>query len=209
MNRSNILTRDELIEVVADARTTGKRIVLANGSMTSNSGGEGEIRKNIVKAGLVDCMVALPTQLFYNTQIPACLWFLARDRKNHKFRDRSKEILLIDARKLGYMVNRTNRAFDDKDIKKIATTYHSWRNRKGKYKNIKGFCKSAHIAEIEENEFVMTPGRYVGNEDLVEDTSSFEDTIRDLSVNLTEQFNVSRKLERRIKKNLSKLGIEL
>src|SRR5690606_38835067 len=144
-------------------------IVLANGSMTSNSGGEGEIRKNIIKAGLVDCMVALPTQLFYNTQIPACLWFLARDRKNHKFRDRSKEILFIDARKLGYMVGRTNREFSDDDIKKIADTYHVWRNKKAKYQDVKGFCKSATQQEVEENAFVLSPGRYVGNPEEIDD----------------------------------------
>ena len=109
-------------------------IVLANGSMNSNTGGEGEIRKNMIEAGLVDCMVALPAQLFYNTMIPACLWFLARNKTNHKFRDRSNEILFIDARKLGTMINRRNKEFTDEDIALIAGTYHAWRNKGGEYR---------------------------------------------------------------------------
>ena len=120
-------------------------IVLANGSMNSNSGGEGEIRKNMIEDGLVDCMVALPSQLFYNTMIPACLWFLARDRTNHKFRNRSNEILFIDARKLGMMINRRNKEFTDEDIAKIAGTYHAWRGEGGIYEDQPGFCKAATL----------------------------------------------------------------
>jgi type I restriction enzyme M protein len=115
-------------------------IVLANGSMTSNSGGENEIRKNMILDGVVDCMVALPPQLFFNTQIPACLWFLARNRTNGKFRNRKEEILFIDARKSGALVTRKNKVFTDEDISKISEVYHNWRSKDGKYEDIQGFC---------------------------------------------------------------------
>jgi type I restriction enzyme M protein len=144
-------------------------IVLANGSMNSNTGGEGDIRKNMIEAGLIDCMVALPSQLFYNTMIPACLWFLARNKANHKFRARSKEILFIDARKLGTMINRRNRELTDADIALIAATYHSWRNKSGGYEDRAGFCKSATIDEVRNNSHVLMPGRYVGTEEEADD----------------------------------------
>jgi len=184
-------------------------IVLANGSMTSNAGTENEIRKKMIEEGVVDCMVALPTQLFFNTQIPACLWFLARDRKNHKFRDRRNEILFIDARKIGHMTSRKNKAFSDKDISKISETYHSWRNKKGKYEDVQGFCKAATIKEVEANNFVLTPGRYVGTEDVEEDGVSFDDKVSAITVELKEQFEQSNELQKRIKTNLGKIGIEL
>ncbi|MBL7864486.1 MAG: SAM-dependent DNA methyltransferase [Cyclobacteriaceae bacterium] len=184
-------------------------IVLANGSMTTNTGSEGEIRKQIIKAGLVDCMVALPTQLFYNTQIPACLWFLARDRKNHKFRDRSNEILFIDARKLGTMVSRKNKAFTDKDIKQIADAYHKWRTKKARYEDIQGFCKSATISEVEANNFVLTPGRYVGTEEVEDDEVSFDQKVATISKKLKAHFEKSNELQKRIKTNLKKVGIDL
>ncbi len=139
-------------------------IVLANGSMNSNSGGEGEIRKNMIEAGLIDCMVALPAQLFYNTMIPACLWFPARNRANGKFRNRSGEILFIDARKLGAMINRCNKEFSDDDVALISDTYHSWRNMDGQYEDKPGFCKSATLEEVRKNNHVLMPGRYVGTE---------------------------------------------
>src|SRR5690606_29008511 len=115
-------------------------IVLANGSMTTNSGNEGEIRKKLIQEGLVDCMVALPTQLFYNTQIPACLWFLSRNRKNHKFRDRIKDILFIDDRNLSKMVSKKNRVLEEADIARISETYHGWRNPVETHEDIAGFC---------------------------------------------------------------------
>ncbi|MEP6794923.1 MAG: class I SAM-dependent DNA methyltransferase [Saprospiraceae bacterium] len=184
-------------------------IVLANGSMTTNAGNENEIRKQFITEGLVDCMVALPTQLFYNTQIPACLWFLSRDRKNHKFRNRSNEILFIDARKIGTMTSRKNKAFSDEDITKISDVYHHWRTKKGKYEDIQGFCKSATLREVEANNFVLTPGRYVGTEEVEDDGVSFEEKVVVISENLKAHFEKSLELQNKIKFNLKKVGIEI
>jgi type I restriction enzyme M protein len=135
--------------------------VLANGSMSSNQSGEGEIRKNLIEADIVDCMVALPGQLFYSTQIPACLWFLARDRKNGKFRDRRGQVLFIDARKLGPLVDRTHRELTNEDISRVSSTYHAWRGEKeaGEYADVPGFCKSAPLDEMRKHGHVLTPGR--------------------------------------------------
>ena len=184
-------------------------IVLANGSMTTNAGNEGEIRKKFITEGLVDCMVALPSQLFYNTQIPACLWFLARDRKNHKFRDRSGEILFMDARKMGTMISRKNRELTDEDIKKIAGTYHAWRNKDSHYEDVPGFCKSATISEVETNNYVLTPGRYVGTEEVEDDGVPFEEKVERITAELRLQFAQSNELQTRIQENLAKIGIDL
>jgi type I restriction enzyme M protein len=184
-------------------------IVLANGSMTTNTGNEGEIRKQLIKEGLVDCMVALPTQLFYNTQIPACLWFLARNRKNHKFRDRSNEILFIDARNLGSMVSRKNKVLTDTDIEKITQAYHSWRNKGGNYTDIQGFCKAATLDEVEANNFVLTPGRYVGTEEVEDDGVSFDEKVATITGNLKQHFEKSIELQDQIKINLKKIGIRI
>ena len=147
--------------------------VLANGSMSSNTSGEGEIRKNIVEADLVDCMIALPPQLFYNTMIPACLWFVARDKKNHKFKDRRGEYLFIDARKMGAMIDRRHRELTDEDINKIASVYHAWRGEGGKYEDVPGFCKVVKLEDIRKHEYILTPGRYVGAEEVEEDDEAF------------------------------------
>ena len=184
-------------------------IVLANGSMTTNSGNEGEIRKKLIQEGVVDCMVALPTQLFYNTQIPACLWFLARNRTNHKFRDRSNEILFIDARNLGQMISRKNKMFGEEDLAKVTETYHAWRNLGGNYEDISGFCKAATLEEVEANNFVLTPGRYVGAEDIEDDGISFDEKIATVTDTLREQFSKSIELQERIKVNLGKVGINI
>lgn len=184
-------------------------IVLANGSMTTNAGSEGEIRKQLITEGLVDCMVALPTQLFFNTQIPACLWFLARNRTNHKFRNRAGEILFIDARKIGSLISRKNKAFNDEDIKKIADVYHNWRNIDGSYEDVQGFCKSATLAEVEANNFVLTPGRYVGTEEAEDDGISYDEKVTEISQNLKGYFEKSTALQERIKINLAKVGIEI
>jgi len=182
--------------------------VLANGSMSSNSSGEGEIRRKIIEADLVDCMMALPGQLFYTTQIPVCLWFLARDKKNGKFKDRRGKTLFIDARKMGYMMDRTHRDFSDEEIARIAKAYHSWRGEKdaGKYKDVPGFCKSAFTEEIAEHGFVLTPGRYVGAEDVEDDGEPFDEKMKRLTATLGEQFAESARLEKEIKKNLKGLG---
>jgi len=182
--------------------------VLANGSMSSNTGGEGTIRKNIIEDDIVDCMIALPSQLFYNTMIPACLWFIARNKGDNKFRDRRGEILFIDARKMGDMVDRRHRELTDEDIKKIADTYHAWRGEGGMYEDIPGFCKSATLGEIEKHSFILTPGRYVGIEEEEEDTEPFEEKMERLTSELAEQFEKSKELEEEIKKNLEGLGYE-
>jgi len=183
-------------------------IVLANGSMNSNTGNEGEIRKAMIEAGLIDCMVALPAQLFYNTMIPACLWFLSRNKKNSKFRDRSNEILFIDARKLGTMVNRRNKELSGEDIEKIASTYHSWRNLKGKYEDVAGFCKAATMEEVKENNYVLMPGRYVGAEEVEDDGILFSDKIAALTTRLAEQLSKGHTLEAEIRENLKSIGYE-
>lgn len=177
--------------------------------MTTNAGSEGEIRKQLITEGLVDCMVALPTQLFFNTQIPACLWFLARNRTNHKFRNRAGEILFIDARKIGSLISRKNKAFNDDDIKQIADVYHNWRNIDGSYEDVQGFCKSATLAEVEANNFVLTPGRYVGTEEAEDDGISYDEKVAEISQNLKGYFEKSTALHERIKINLAKVGIEI
>ncbi len=183
--------------------------VLANGSLSSNTSGEGEIRKNLIKAGLVDCIVALPPQLFYTTQIPACLWFVSRDRYDHKFRNRHDEILFIDARKMGTMVSRKNIELTDEDVQKISGVYHAWRTIKGKYADVKGFCKVAKIAEVEKSGYVLTPGRYVGSDYVEEDDEVFEEKMGRLTKEISEQFKQSKGLEERIKKNLKSIGFEI
>ena len=182
--------------------------VLANGSMSSNQSGEGEIRRAIIEADLVDCMVALPGQLFYNTQIPACLWFLARDRKNGRFRDRRGETLFIDARKMGDLYDRVHRELTVEDIAKIAETYHAWRGDSGagKYEDVAGFCKNAKIEEIRKNSHVLTPGRYVGVEAQEDDGEPFELKMNRLVAQLHEQQTEARKLDELILKNLEELG---
>ncbi|MGB3588461.1 MAG: N-6 DNA methylase, partial [Tunicatimonas sp.] len=184
-------------------------IVLANGSMTTNSGNESEIRKKLIFEGIIDCMVALPTQLFYNTQIPACLWFLARNRRNHQFRNRSEEILFIDARKMGHMISRKNRELEDEDIIRISEVYHQWRNKDGQYEDVQGFCKSATLEEVAKNNYVLTPGRYVGIEEAEDDGVSYEEKVAELSAELSEQFAKSHQLQERIRVNLAKVGIEI
>ena len=180
--------------------------VLSNGSLSSNTSGEGEIRKALVMQDLVDCIVMLPTQLFYNTGIPACLWFLSRYKNGNKNRDRKGEVLFIDASELGYMVNRSSRAFTETEIKRIADTYHEWKKSGGSYGDIKGFCKSASLVDIEKHNFVLTPGRYVGIPDEVEDDVSFEDRMSVLTMTLGEQMREGRLLDEEIKKQLAKVG---
>jgi type I restriction enzyme M protein len=182
--------------------------VLANGSMSSNQSGEGEIRRRIVEADLVDCMVALPGQLFYTTQIPACLWFLSKDKGNGKFRDRRGEVLFIDARKLGTLVDRVHRELTDEEISQIARTYHAWRCEPGagEYEDVPGFCKSATLEEITDQGYVLTPGRYVGAEEMEDDGEPFEEKISRMTAELEAQFKEGARLEAEIKGNLRGLG---
>ncbi len=182
--------------------------VLANGSMSTNQSGEGEIRRNIVEADLVDCMVALPGQLFYSTQIPVCLWFLARDKRNGRFRDRRGETLFIDARSLGTMVDRTHRELTDADVARVAGAYHAWRGDPdaGDYADEPGFSKSATLDEIRSHGHVLTPGRYVGAAAADEDDEPFDTKMRRLTSTLREQQAEAARLDALIAANLQELG---
>jgi type I restriction enzyme M protein len=177
--------------------------VLANGSLSSNTSGEGEIRQRLVEEDLVECIVALPKQLFYNTGIPACLWFLRREKSNH-----SKEVLFIDASEMGFMKDRVHRDLAEEDIDTITDTYHNWRKGNG-YEDIKGYCKSATIEEIQKHKHVLTPGRYVGIPDEEDDGIPFEDKMADLSATLKEQMEKEAQLNQEIKDQLSNIGVNL
>ncbi len=179
-------------------------IVLANGSMSTSTTAEAIIRQAMVDADLVDCMVALPPQLFFNTQIPACLWFLNRAKPDH----RQGQTLFIDARNMGSMVDRTRRELDEEDLLTIATTYREWRTPEGDYEDQAGFCKSATIEDIVGHNYVLTPGRYVGAPDMDEDDEPFEEKMARLTATLNEQFAESARLEAIIRQNLSKLGYD-
>ncbi len=180
--------------------------VLAKGSLTSKTNGEGETRKNIIEAGLLDCIVNLPAKLFLNTQIPACLWFLSRDKANGGFRNRKNEVLFIDARNLGYLLNRRTRDFTQDDVDKITETYHHWRNKSDKYEDIPGFCKSVTLSEIREKDYVLTPGRYIGlPED--EDDFNFPERFAKLKAELEEQMKEEVRLNEVIIKNLTKIKL--
>ena len=182
--------------------------VLANGSMSSNTSGEGDIRKSIIEADLVDCMIALPGQLFYGTQIPACLWFLARNKGNGRFRSRKGETLFIDARKMGHLIDRTHRELSDEEIERITYTYHAWRGETdaGEYEDVPGFCKSATTDEITSHGHVLTPGRYVGAEVIEDDGEPFEEKMKRLFFELEAQFEESARLEATIRDNLRSVG---
>lgn len=182
--------------------------VLANGSMSTSTTSEFEIRKNIIESDLIDCMIAMPGQLFYTTQIPVCLWFVARNRKNGKFRDRRGSILFIDARKMGYLVDRVHRELTDEDISNIAKAYHAWRGEEnaGEYCDIPGFCKSESVDIVKSHNYVLTPGRYVGTEAIEDDSEPFDDKMIRLTDQLGEQFKESANLEKQILKNLEYIG---
>jgi len=181
--------------------------VLANGSLSSNTGREGEIRRCIDEADLVDCIIAMPPQLFYTTPIPVCLWFLARDKGNGSFRDRRGETLFIDARKMGYLVDRTHRDLANEDIERITRAYHAWRGEPdaGDFQEVPGFCKSATVEEIASHSFILTPGRYVGAETVQEDGEPFEEKMVRLTASLEEQFAESDRLEEDIREMLREL----
>ena len=176
-------------------------MVLANGSLSSQSGGEGEIRKNIINADLVECIVAMPTQLFYTTQIPVSLWFLNKQKKQ------SGKTLFIDARKMGTMVSRKLRELTDEDIQKIADAYTAFVD--GTLEDVKGFCAVADIAEIEKQDFILTPGRYVGIEEQEDDGEPFEEKMTRLTSELSELFDKSHELENEIRRKLRAIGYDI
>jgi len=206
---ANFAWLQHILHHLAPRGTAG--VVLANGSMSSQQSGEGDIRKAMIEGDVVDCMVALPGQLFYSTQIPACLWFLARDKSANGHRDRRGEILFIDARKLGHMVDRTRRELSDDDIETIAETYHRWRNRPEtnaaqgleQYADESGFCRSVSLEEVRGHGHVLTPGRYVGAADEEDDGVGFEERIASLRKQLDEHFDAGRRLEAAISRSLS------
>ena len=182
--------------------------VLAKGSLTTQTSGEGEIRQAMIEARLVDCIVNLPAKLFLNTQIPASLWFLSRDKANGKFRNRRDEILFIDAREVGHLINRRTRTFSGEDIARIASTYHNWRNPDGAYEDVPGFCKSATLEEVREKGYVLTPGRYVGLPDEEDDGIPFEEKMNALTAQLAEQFAHEIELQQRIHENLRRIDYD-
>ncbi|HCI71697.1 MAG TPA: DNA methyltransferase, partial [Balneola sp.] len=187
--------------------------VLANGSMSTNASGEGEIRQQMIENDLVDCMIALPGQLFYTTQIPVCLWFMTKNKKEdsvHGYRNREDETLFIDARNMGTMIDRTQKELTDDDIAEITRTYHAWRGEEkdGDYEDIAGYCKSASLEEIKANDYVLTPGRYVGIEEEEDDGIHFEDRMTELTETLKSQMAESEQLDAEIRENLKVLGYE-
>jgi type I restriction enzyme M protein len=190
-------------------------VVLANGSMSSETSTEGQIRKELIENDLVDCMVSLPSQLFYNTQIPACLWFLSRNKEGRKgndlslpLRNRQHEILFIDARELGTMISRKQKELSEKDIAKISDTYHNWRRGDGlssPYQDIAGFCKSANIQDVRKNNYILTPGRYIDFKEVAEDGIVFEEKMESLTLLLQQQMEKANELDEAIKVNLQKI----
>jgi type I restriction enzyme M protein len=197
VGNANYAWIQQFIHHLSPTGTAG--FVMANGSMSTNSSGEGDIRKAIIEADLVDCMIALPGQLFYTTQIPVCLWFLARNKTNGRFRNRKGETLFIDARKLGVLTDRIHRELTDDEIERVAGTYHQWRSKKDSdYEDVAGFCRSATLEEICQHGYVLTPGRYVGAEDVEDDGEPFEEKMARLSSELASQFKKSSTLQSQI-----------
>jgi len=180
--------------------------VLAKGSLTTKTNGEYDIRKSIIDSGLVDCIVNMPPKLFLNTQIPASLWFLSKNKTNGKYRNRMNEILFIDARNMGHLINRRTREFSKEDIEKVAETYHNWRNPDGKYEDVKGFCNSTPIEQVRKLDYVLTPGRYVGLPDN-EDDFDFKERFTKLKLELEEQLKEEEKLNVLITENLGKVKV--
>lgn len=204
-SNANYAWIQHMVSKLAPAGTAG--FVLANGSMSSNTNNEGEIRKNLIEADLVECIVTLPGQLFYSTQIPVCIWFMSKDKSKTGKRDRKNEILFIDARKLGFMADRTHKEFSDLDIQKITQAFHTWRGAiEGEYEDVLGFCKAVTLEEVRNNDYILTPGRYVGLEEVEEDGEPFEEKMMRLTTELAEQFEKSKELEDQIRQALRGIG---
>lgn len=205
VGNANFAWIQHMVSKLAPSGTAG--FVLANGSMSTSTAGELDIRRNLVNADLVECIVTLPGQLFYSTQIPVCLWFVTRNKAAKGQRDRKGEILFLDARKLGYMADRTHKEFSEEDIKKIADTFHAWRGtNEQSFEDIAGFCKAATLDEVRGHEYILTPGRYVGLEDVEEDGEPFEEKMLRLTNQLSEQFTKSKVLEDEIRRALGGIG---
>jgi type I restriction enzyme M protein len=202
INNANFAWVQHFIHHLSPNGTAG--FVLANGSMSSNTSGEGEIRKAIIEDDLVDCMVALPGQLFYSTQIPVCLWFLSRDKNDGKVRDRQGETLFIDARHLGVLFERVHRDLRDSDIAKLAETYHAWKKGEN-YQDVAGFCKSVSLDAIRDKEYILTPGRYIESAEADEDAEPFDQKMARLTKELEEKINESKKLDSAILENIRKI----
>lgn len=200
-NNANYAWISHIISKLSPKGVAG--FVLANGSMSTSTRAEAKIRKNIIEAGLVDCIVTMPPNLFYNVTIPVCLWFVSKNKENRK-----DKILFIDARKMGTMVTRKHRELSEDEIATIYDTYHKWRDGKEDYEDVKGFCKSADIEEIREHEYILTPGRYVGLEEVEDDGEPFEEKMTKLTEELAEMFAKSHHLEEEIKQRLGAIGYE-
>lgn len=201
-NNANYAWISHIISKLSPKGTAG--FVLANGSMSTSTKAEAVIRKSIIEAGLVDCIVTMPPNLFYNVTIPVCLWFLSKKRDN-----RQDKILFIDARKLGTMVTRKHRELSDEEVSKVAQTYHQWRDGVESYEDIAGFCRSATLDEVRSHEYILTPGRYVGIEDAEDDGEPFDEKMTRLTGELAELFAKSHKLEDEIRQRLGAIGYEL
>lgn len=200
-NNANYAWIEHIISKLSPKGVAG--FVLANGSMSTSTKAEAEIRKNILEAGLVDCIVTMPTNLFYNVTIPVCLWFLSKKRE-----DRKDKVLFIDARKMGTMVTSKHRELSDEEIQAVCGTYHNWRDRKEVYEDVPGFCKSATIEEIRGHEYILAPGRYVGIEETEVDTEPFEEKMTRLTEALAEMLAKSHNLDEEIKQRLGGIGYE-
>lgn len=204
-NNANYAWIQHMVSKLAPSGTAG--FVLANGSMSTSTTSELEIRKNLIEQDLVECIVTLPGQLFYSTQIPVCLWFVTRNKAKNGKKERRGEILFIDARKQGHMASRTLKEFSTEDINTISDVYHAWRGtNEQEYEDVAGFCKVAKLDEVREHEYILTPGRYVGLEAAKEDSEPFEEKMERLTGDLAEQFVKSKKLENQIRKALEGIG---
>lgn len=207
-NNANYAWIQHMVSKLAPEGTAG--FVLANGSMSTSTKDEFEIRKNLIENDLVECIVTLPSQMFYNTQIPACLWFVTKSKAKKNERNHQGEILFIDAINEGFMADRTTKEFSEEDIKKVADAYHAWKGTNDKeYANVAGFCSSVSLESVKEQDYILTPGRYVGLEEEVEDSEPFEEKMERLTTLLSEQFIQSHQLEEDIRKALGGIGYEI
>lgn len=208
VGNANYAWIEHMVSKLAPEGTAG--FVLANGSMSTSQNAELAIRKNLVDEDIVECIVTLPGQMFYSTQIPVCLWFTTKSKAKLNERDHRGEILFIDARKEGFMADRTHKEFSQEDIAKVADTFHAWKGtHEQEYEDIAGFCKSAILEEVQKQDYILTPGRYVGLAAEEEDSEPFEEKMERLTTTLSEQFSKSHELEEDIRKALGGIGYEI